>query len=565
MVPIRQTRWYQALRAFFFPSPGAPRWRRALPYLVVMAVVAAGALLAAFTWRYTNSNEFCGTFCHTIMYPSLATYQQSTHARVNCVECHMGRDALRKQLPRKTTHFSELYALITNSYEQPLKARRLYPARITCELCHYPPQFFDDTVREIRHYADDRANTPVSIWLIVKTGGGLQREGLGYGIHWHVENQIYYYATDESRQTIPWMRVVDAEGNVTEYADVDFQPPENFPRPEDLRLMDCMDCHNRTGHPLLTPEQAVDDALKRGLISPDIPYIRKEAVALLITPYASTEEALQAIEGLEKRYAEQYAPAYGAFREEIRQAIQVLKDIYQRNFFPEQGVNWQTHPDNMGHLNWPGCFRCHDGRHVSPEGQVVRIECNLCHSIPAVVRGGGGATISLSKGPEPASHRSSTWLHQHHLALDESCALCHTVTNPGGSDDSSFCANSACHGIRWQYADLDAPALVERLGLQPPTPTPIPTPVGGKITYADPIGPLLTQRCGACHGQAAGLDVTRYQTLMAGSQNGPAVIPGDPEGSRIVQVLREGHFASLSPEELDLLIAWIRDGAPEGR
>ncbi len=556
-------RGYQRIRTFFFPGPGASRWRRVLPYLAVTLIVAAASLFTVFSWRYTNSNEFCGTVCHDIMYPYLATYQQSTHTRVNCVECHMGRDALREQLPRKMTHAAELFALITGSYEQPLIARRLYPARITCELCHYPPQFFDDTVREIRRYADDRENTPISTWFIVKTGGGLRREGLGYGIHWHVENQVFYYATDESRQTIPYMRVVDAEGNVTEYADVEFQPPEGFPSPQDLRQMDCMDCHNRTGHPLWSPEEIVDSALKQGLIPQNIPYIRKEAVDLLRVSYTTTDETLRAIDGLEARYAQQYPPAYQAFRDEIRTAIQVLKDLYRRNFFPEQGVNWSVYPDNLGHKDWPGCFRCHDGRHVSPEGEVVRIECNLCHSIPVVVRGGGGATISLSRGPEPSSHMSSAWLHQHYLALDETCALCHTTSNPGGSDDSSFCANSACHGIRWTYADLDAPALAERLGFQRPTPTPVPTPVGELPTYASAIGPLLAQRCGACHGQAAGLDVTSYRSLMAGSRSGPVVVPGDPEKSRILQVLQEGHFASLSAEEKDLLRAWIASGAPE--
>ncbi|MGB9775836.1 MAG: NapC/NirT family cytochrome c [Anaerolineae bacterium] len=182
---------WQDLRAFFLPGLDAFHWRRAMPYLVVTALVVAAAFLGVFTGRYTNSNGFCGTLCHDIMYPYMASYQQSTHTRVNCVECPMGRDALREQLPRKTTHAAELLALLTGSYEQPLVARRLYPARITCELCHYPPQFFDDKVWEICHYADDRENTPISTWLVIKTGGGLRREGLGYGIHWHVENRVY--------------------------------------------------------------------------------------------------------------------------------------------------------------------------------------------------------------------------------------------------------------------------------------------------------------------------------------------------------------------------------------
>lgn len=564
MKPFRQTKLYQGVRHFFFPPPGSTRFRRALPYLVVIGVVALGAVFAVATWEITNSNGFCGTVCHDIMYPYAASYEHSAHSRVDCVECHMGRTPLTDQLPRKFVHARELYAMITNSYEQPLVATTLRPSRVTCELCHYPPQFFMDSVMEVRRYENNRENTAVSTWLILKTGGGLQREGLGYGIHWHVENQIYYYATDDRRQTIPWMRVVDAEGNVTEYMDVDFRPAEGFPAEGDLRLMDCIDCHNRTGHSMLSPEQAVDSALQRGLIAANVPYIRQEAVAVMSGEYATTEEALAAIDGLDARYAETYAPIYGVYREEIQQAVEVLRAVYQENFFPELGVNWQTQPNNIGHSDWPGCFRCHDGRHVSAEGSVVRVECNLCHSIPSVVRGGGGAEISLTRGPEPASHLDSAWLHRHY-AVDETCALCHDVSNPGGADDSSFCSNSACHGTEWQFADLSAPALAGVLGLQPPVPLPTATPTGEESpTYAGTIGPLLTSRCGTCHGAAAGLDVTSYATLMTGGTSGPVVVPGDAEGSRLVQTVRGQHFARLESRELDLLIAWINSGAPEG-
>lgn len=563
MSRIRQTRWYQALRRFLFPPPGASRGRRALPYIVLAGVVVGGALLVVASWQVTNSNAFCGNVCHRVMYPYIAAYQHSTHVRVDCVECHLGRTPLTDQLPRKFVHARELYALITGDYETPLVARTLRPARDTCELCHYPPQFFDDSLREVRYYESDRGNTPVSTWLVLKTGGGLHREGLGFGIHWHVENLVYYYSPDDLQQQIPWMRVVDAEGGVTEYFDIEFEPPDGFPAEEDLRLLDCIDCHNRTAHVMSTPEEAVDGALQWDRIPADIPYIRRQAVDVLSAEYTTTDEALEAIAGLEDWYAQNYPAAHTAYGPQIQQAIEVLQEMYQQNFFPEWGYDWQTYPNNIGHSDWPGCFRCHDGRHVSAQNGVVRVECNLCHSIPEVVRGGGPPTFSLSRGPEPESHLDSAWLHRHHLEFDEMCALCHDVANPGGTDDSSFCSNSACHGLEWRFADLDAPGLAERLGLLPPTPEEAERPVEERPTFASTIGPLLSARCGACHGVAAGLSVTEYEALMAGSSSGPVILPGDPDGSRIVEVLLEGHFVRLGDEELQLLISWIAGGAPE--
>jgi nitrate/TMAO reductase-like tetraheme cytochrome c subunit len=544
------------------PRSRRTRWTSFLLGAVVMALVG---LLGIATWEVTNANAFCDEVCHEIMYPYVDVWQHSTHVEVDCVECHMGRTPVTDQLPRKFVHARELYALVTNSYEEPLEATTLRPARETCELCHYPPQFFADSVREFRRYDSDRENTPVSTWLIVKTGGGLEREGLGFGIHWHVENEIYFYGLGDSNEEIPWMRVVDPEdGEETIYAAVGFELPEEVDE-QNLHLMDCLDCHNRVGHDMQTPEELVDNAIERGRISADIPYIRRQAVEAIGVGYETQEEGLEAIAGIEDWYEENYSLAYPALQEEIVQAIEVLQELYAANFFPAKGYNWRSYPDHTSHVNWPGCFRCHDGQHISADNEVVRIECNLCHSVPEVVVGGGGPTISLTRGPEPASHRETAWLHRHHLAFDETCDLCHTVADPGGTSNTSFCSNSACHGREWVYANLNAPGLAEQLGLEEePEETPEPSPPEeGELTYESFIGALLTERCAQCHGIAAGLDVTTYESLMAGSDTGPVVIPGNPQDSPIVQVLVEDHFGGLDGENLDLLREWIASGAPE--
>jgi mono/diheme cytochrome c family protein len=156
----------------------------------------------------------------------------------------------------------------------------------------------------------------------------------------------------------------------------------------------------------------------------------------------------------------------------------------------------------------------------------------------------------------------------HHQAFEPSCSNCHTTENAGGTDNSSFCSNSACHGSAWENAGFDAPELREIILAQlPPTPTPMPTPEGQPVTYTNTIGALLQVRCASCHGANGiqGLDLTSYQTTLAGGQSGPAVVPGNPQASLLVQKQsgEQPHFGQFAPEELELVTNWVADGAPE--
>jgi hypothetical protein len=235
----------------------------------------------------------------------------------------------------------------------------------------------------------------------------------------------------------------------------------------------------------------------------------------------------------------------------------------------DQKSDWNTHPNNIGHKDSPGCFRCHDGKHMDSQQQAIRLECNLCHSIPVVA----GATefvanIELPRGPEPISHQDANWIAKHNQVFNDTCSECHTTGNPGGSDNSSFCSNSACHGVSWEFAGFDAPALRETiLETLPPTPTPTPLDLSGALTYDATIGPLLVSRCGACHAEAGimELNLTTYQSAMQGSTSGPVIIPGDANSSILVQKQSGDlpHFGQFTPEELSLVVDWINSGAPE--
>ncbi|MEJ2598997.1 MAG: hypothetical protein P8Z00_11730, partial [Anaerolineales bacterium] len=264
-----------------------------------------------------------------------------------------------------------------------------------------------------------------------------------------------------------------------------------------------------------------------------------------------------------------YPDYYAEHSAEIYKAIAALQEAYENSVYPQQNTDWTSHPNNVGHKDSPGCFRCHDGKHLNADGQAIRLECNLCHSIP-VVSGPNDivADLEISRGPEPESHFNPNWISMHHDAFNDTCANCHTTDNPGGTDNSSFCSNSACHGNVWQYAGFDAPGLRQILIKQlPPTPTPAPTPAGGQVSYENSIGPLFQSRCGGCHGEGGiqGLNLTTYQTAMAGGVDGPVILPGDAQNSPLIQKQSgsKPHFGQLSSSELEMVTQWIDDGAPE--
>lgn len=460
---------------------------------VVLVLVGAGVI---YGWDYTNSPTFCGTTCHT-MPPEYNAYQVSPHARVNCVECHLGRDIVTTTFGRKAGDLMHVVRYATHSYSFPLFAEAMLPARESCEKCHWPEKFADDRAVTIKHYQNDQNNTQIVTFLLLKTGGGTSREGLGLGIHWHIENQVYFIATDDQKQNIPWVQVVDASGKTTTYVDIQNPLPQNEIDKAQKHRMDCIDCHNRVSHTFLSPTQAMDQALSLNRVDTTIPYIKKKAVEVLSATYTSSADANKAIEALDGFYQQNYPDYYRSKSLQVKDAITYLKTLYPTLVYPDQELSWNTHPDNLGHKDWPGCFRCHDGKHFTSDNkQAIRLECNICHSLPEVSTPGGPApVISLVAANEPASHKTTTWLAQHRTAFNATCQECHDTNNAGGSDNSSFCSNSACHGTNWRFAGLDAPALAK---IFPPPAVPAPRPNVQPAQIPHPIGG--NPDCQICHG-----------------------------------------------------------------
>jgi len=501
------------------------------------------------------------------MPPEYAAYQLSPHARVACVECHIGREFIGNQIFRKAGDLRHVIAVTFNTYEYPIRAENMRPAPDICEKCHTPEKFSDDSLRVKYRFQPDENNDPYNIYLILKTGGGSKRAGLGRGIHWHIENPVYYYATDHLDQEIPFIRVVNDDGTTTEYVDIESGfNPASLDEAE-LKQMDCITCHNRITHLVYQPEDSVDNALARGAISTEIPEIRLKGVEVLRGSYISDQEALVGIAGLENYYSAYYPDFYAENKQLIADAISELQSIYADSVFPDQKVDWDTHPNNVGHINSPGCFRCHDGKHLDSEQQAIRLECNLCHSIPIVSTAQDFLVdIEISRGPEPESHQSPNWIAMHREVFDYTCENCHTTDDAGGTSNTSFCSNSACHGSVFTYAGFDAPALREILQAQLPPAPPAPGEfsIEGEPTF-EALLPLFQAKCTVCHGDtpSAGLNLSTYETALAGGDDGAVIVPGDSTASKLVEVQSGAHFATFSTNELSIVKQWIDAGAPE--
>jgi hypothetical protein len=555
-----------SLAKFFFPGPGSPWWKLVLPYAVLglLTLLVIGGGVSG--WEYTNSSHFCGTTCHT-MPPQYAAFNVSPHANVTCEECHIGRASFINQLTRKSQGIKETYDQVLGLYKLPIYAEALRPARDTCEKCHQPETFSADSLRVNPHFADNLTNTASRVYLILKTGGGAKREGLGKGIHWHIVNKVQYYPLDELEQEIPYIKVYNDDGTTTEYTDVESGFDKSTIDESKLKTMDCVTCHNRVTHEFSFPEESINTAMARGQIDPEIPLIHKKAMEVMNVQYKDQAQAYAAIDKLDKYYKQ--TEYYAGHEDKISAAIQTLKDIYDRTVFHDQQVDWTTHPNNLGHINSPGCFRCHDGKHLDAQKQAIRLECNLCHSVP-VVKGQDDfvTNIEISTGPEPESHLNPNWISLHNQAFGPSCTACHDTKDPGGTSNTSFCSNSACHGTVFTFAGFDAPKLREILKSQlpPPEPTPELPSASGTPTYDSYVGPLVTAKCSGCHGDlaTAGLNMLTYAGLMKGGEDGAVIVPGNSAGSKLVQVQSTGnHFANLTADELAVIKQWIDAGAPE--
>jgi len=355
--------------------------------LTTFVNLVIGSQLLYSAVSYMDSDSFCGKTCHTVMDPEYTAYSNSPHARVACVECHIGPGA-PWFVKAKISGTRQVFAVMFHTYPKPIPSpvEALRPARDTCERCHWPRFFAGQKFFVHTEYAADEQNAPATTVASMKIGGRTWNGTSGiHGAHVNDGGRMEYIATDRQRQTIPQVTYTAPDGKVTVYKSTDAPA-----KPEDLaqgehRTMDCMDCHNRPTHIFRMPERALDEAMMQGSISPRLPFIKQQALAALKRDYPDRDAAQREIAAaLENFYQTKYPQSYARDLNLIKTAVRNVQAIYERNVFPEMKITWGTYPNNLGHTDFPGCFRCHDGNHSSADGRTISNDCATCHDLLAV-------------------------------------------------------------------------------------------------------------------------------------------------------------------------------------
>jgi len=394
-----------------------PRDRR---IATVFSVCAAAFLMVTalgsyHSYHYSESVQFCGQVCHEPMKPEFTAYQASPHAKIECVACHVGRGA-EAYLKAKINGVHQLKGVMTGDFHRPIQTpvRNMRAAQEICEDCHWRNRDVGTIEKRFNHFLADETNTAFSVRLIMKVGGTATTYAGLPSIHWHnnPSNKVEFIAADRQRASIPYVRHTAPDGTVTEYKTAEFKGDTAG---HELRRMDCLDCHNRPAHRFSSPNDAVDKAMALGNIDPSIPWIKSNVVAAVIAPYSTEDEALAKIAS---RLRAQYPK-----EPKIEPAILATTAIFKTNFFPEMKADWRSYPNNIGHKESGGCFRCHDGNHKSADGKktITANNCNLCHTILAQ---GNGADLDKL---DPKGH---SFFHIDSINEEFSCAKCHTGAFP---------------------------------------------------------------------------------------------------------------------------------------
>jgi len=352
--------------------------------VLVLTLVPVGAYQS---YEETESVEFCGQLCHEVMNPEWVRYQDSPHARVKCVECHIGPGAgwfVRSKL----SGLRQVWAVATDSFPHPIPTpiHDLRPARETCEECHWRRQFIGYKEIDRSYYLSDEDNPVHHLRMLLKVGGEKTSILHGSGIHYHmlIAVKVEYIATDDRRQDIAWVRVERADGTITEFDRIDDPLTDEEKATLETRTMDCMDCHNRPSHQFPVPTERVNEALAEGSISLELPSIKPQAVFALDGGYATTEEAMNGIaSSMRDFYESEYPEVSVANAQALMSSIEKLQSIYRETIFPEMKADWSAHPDNIGHRDSPGCFRCHNDQMESADGDEITTSCYACHLILA--------------------------------------------------------------------------------------------------------------------------------------------------------------------------------------
>jgi len=339
-------------------------------------------ILSTQMLHFMDSPVFCGTACHTVMNPEWTTYQKSPHARVPCVDCHVG-EGFEALFDSKLNGLRQIFLASLKIYNKPIPTpvHQLRPARETCEKCHWPDKFYGTRIKNVVKYGNDEKSTPLYTTLSLKVDTG--KSGLKSGIHWHIaaENEVKYVSADDRREEMKWVEVKQPDGTFKRFTHLKADEDEAQYEDIESRILDCVDCHNRATHIYMDAETAVDDLLESDVIDKSLPYIKREGVAAVITSYVDEAAALYSIENHLKRfYDRNYMQESIRYAASIDRAVVEMQKIYRHNVHKYMNVDWGAYSSHLGHKKGSGCFRCHDGSLRDENGASISNDCTLCHS-----------------------------------------------------------------------------------------------------------------------------------------------------------------------------------------
>ena len=432
------------------------------------AVATMGGVTAV---GFSETPAFCG-LCHT-MDPELKAYAMSPHKEVTCAECHVEPGAAGF-IKAKVNGTKQLMDIIAGKFPTPIQPpdhADLPAVKDTCLKCHSLDALVANggPVKLVLRprYRPDETNTQETVAVMLRPGGLGEASGV-LGVHWHVQQKVTYTTSDIRSRKIDLIEITAKDGTTKQYiagsqvavstdvkSDVD-----RLKSSETNRRMDCIDCHNRIGHGIPSPDQTVDEAMAAGKISATLPFIKRESVALLNGNYPSLDAADSAIAGLRETYAAKYPLVLKSSGAKVTAAIEELKTEYRLIATPAMKVQAKTYPDNLGHQASLGCFRCHDGAHfLVVKGQVtnktIPSACSTCHTFPQVSSSASrfpladkpasssflsSAIASIPLGAKPADHKDALYVFSHKNSVKSveptgtTCGACHT---------RSYCEN--CH------------------------------------------------------------------------------------------------------------------------
>ncbi len=430
--------------------------------VLILAFVALGALSVA-GWEYSNSDNFCANACHEVHPEEPYAHQLSHHANVACVECHVGRLSTFPAMIEKAGHVAHAWNFVFG-YERPTYSKSMTSAIDSCEGCHTKKPHRHNIVKTALKFADDRRNTEKKLTLTMRLNGRTFGSEVRRGVNWHASGAVRFIATDPQKLDIRWVEVTAQDGSKKIYNNVLAPLSTEEIAAADKKVMDCIDCHNRAGHPFRSPEEEVDAALADGRLSPDLPFIKKRIIELLDQEFETEDEAKALAASTWQQYQEdfpdlkeKYPEDWEGARDFMEERQEFMANLMVRSRFVEEGMSWRSFPDHNGHKLDPGCFRCHGGQLQAESGVPIVVNCTNCHSIPLFTRRDRVPDyfLSLIDRQKPDSHHDPAFISRHMDLAGEECTTCHEEVR-FGVNDRSYCSNSGCHGSSWEYLEFDA-------------------------------------------------------------------------------------------------------------